>query len=201
MKLAKITSYLLHPLLMPTLALYVLFQADTFVRFSTTMEQRTMIYIMVFTNTFVLPLIVSFLLYKNRQIKSLEMETTNERILPLLMTFVFYVSTFFLLKNSGLSYLIYSSFLAATLTVFLVLLIYILLKWKISAHMAGIGGVIGAIIAFSIQLSANMVLALLLSILAAGILGYARMKLQAHSPSQVYSGFFIGLSTQLILVL
>ena len=106
-----------------------------------------------------------------------------------------------MMRLIGLSYLIYTSFLAATITVFLVFLIYLLLKWKVSAHMAGIGGVIGAIIAFSLKLSTNMILALILFVIAAGILGYARIKLKAHTPGQVYTGFFIGLSIQLILIL
>jgi membrane-associated phospholipid phosphatase len=200
-KISKWISYLLHPLLMPTVALYLLFQADTYIRFSTSVEMRNGLYVLVFLNTFILPLLVSVLLYRSRQIRSLEMHLVSERIFPFVMTLVFYIGTFVLLKRGGVSYMIYTSFLAATFSVFLILLIYLLLKWKISAHMAGIGGVVGAIMAFSMKLSVNMVFVLMLAILATGVLGYARLRLNAHQPSQVYAGFLIGFSTQLILLL
>lgn len=198
---SKTLSYLFHPLLMPTLAIYILFSADTYLKFSTTPEMRNAVYLMIFVSTFLFPVLISIFLYKSKQIKNLLMETTDERILPLLTTLIFYLTAFFLLKKTGISYMIYTSFLAATLTVFLVFLNYVLLKWKISAHMAGIGGVIGAIIAFSIKLSTNMVFTLMICILIAGLLGYARLRLQAHTPAQVYTGFGIGVITQLLLVL
>ena len=198
---SRIISYLFHPLLMPTIALYILFQADTFLKFSTTEYIRRAMCLMVFITTFIFPILVSLFLLKSKQIKSLQMETTNERVLPMLMTLIFYIGGFFMLKRAGISYLIYTSFLAATLTVFLVFINYVLLKWKISAHMAGIGGVIGAIIAFSIKLSANMVFMLMLFLLIAGFLGYARLRLKAHTPWQVYTGFAIGVASQLLLLL
>jgi hypothetical protein len=201
LKASKWISYLLHPLLMPTLALYVLFNADTYLRFSTTTDMRNGLYLLVFVNTFLLPLLASIVLYRTRQIRSLEMHSVNERIFPFIMTLIFYTGTFFLLKRVGLSYLIYTSFLAATFTVFLILLIYALLKWKISAHMAGIGGLVGAIMAFSMKLSVNMVFLLMVFIFIAGLLGYARIRMNAHRPSQVYAGFLIGFVTQLILLL
>ena len=105
------------------------------------------------------------------------------------------------MNEIAISYLIYASFLGATTSVFLVFLIYFLLNWKVSAHMAGMGGIIGAIIAFSIKLSVNMVLALMIFILIAGLVGFARLKLNAHTPGQIYTGFMIGLLTQLLLVL
>jgi membrane-associated phospholipid phosphatase len=38
-------------------------------------------------------------------------------------------------------------------------------------------------------------------IFIAGLLGYARIRMNAHRPSQVYAGFLIGFVTQLILLL
>jgi membrane-associated phospholipid phosphatase len=36
-------------------------------------------------------------------------------------------------------------------------------------------------------------------LLIAGLLGYARLKLEAHTPAQVYSGFAIGLISMFLL--
>lgn len=201
MLFSRIVSYIFHPLLMPSAALFILFQADSYFKFSTTAEFRNNLCMFVFVTTFVFPFIIGMILYRSKIIKSMEMDEVSERLLPFVLTLLFYIATLFMMHDIGLSYMIYASFLAATITVFLVFLIYWLLKWKISAHMAGLGGVVGAIIAFSYKLSSNMLFALIVFILISGMVGFARMQLNAHTPKQIYTGFLIGLVTQLLLIL
>jgi membrane-associated phospholipid phosphatase len=64
--------------------------------------------------------------------------------------------------------------------------------WKISTHTAAIGGVTGALLAFSLAFSYNPVWWLCIVIVIAGILGTARMILRQHSLSQVVAGFIVG---------
>jgi membrane-associated phospholipid phosphatase len=66
------------------------------------------------------------------------------------------------------------------------------LKWKISAHMVGIGGLCGAIATLVIHKPEPPFGLLYVCILIAGLVGYARLRLQAHTPAQVYSGFLLG---------
>jgi membrane-associated phospholipid phosphatase len=68
------------------------------------------------------------------------------------------------------------------------------LKWKISAHMAGIGGVIALIYQIHVMgLSAFDLLWLLcLSIVVAGALGSARLALRRHDILQVLAGVVLG---------
>ena len=68
------------------------------------------------------------------------------------------------------------------------------LKWKISAHMAGIGGVIALIYQIHVQgLSAFDLLWLLcLSIIIAGLLGSARLALKQHDIWQILAGAVVG---------
>jgi len=83
----------------------------------------------------------------------------------------------------------------------LVLTMLINLKWKISAHMVGIGGVIGAIIGLSMRLFVDYRLIIMILIIVAGLIGSSRMLLNAHSPAQIYFGFGVGISSQLLLFL
>ena len=67
------------------------------------------------------------------------------------------------------------------------------LKWKISSHMAAIGGLAGALVAFAQIFSFNPVWWLCLVILIAGFIGTSRMILRQHTLPQVLAGFFLGI--------
>jgi hypothetical protein len=68
------------------------------------------------------------------------------------------------------------------------------LKWKISAHMAGIGGIIALIYQIHVQgLSAFELLWMLcFAIIVAGFLGSARLALRRHDTWQVLAGAVVG---------
>ena len=74
-----------------------------------------------------------------------------------------------------------------------IICILVNLKWKLSEHMAGMGGIIGGLVSFSALFSYNPVVWLCLFILIAGILGSARIVLGHHTLGEVLSGFVVGL--------
>ena len=73
-------------------------------------------------------------------------------------------------------------------------------KWKISAHTIGIGGIAGATLGMMYRLQLDMNIFFMIIILLAGIVSYARLKLNAHTPSQVYTGFLLGFVVELVLM-
>lgn len=195
----QVISYLLHPLLIPSLGLLILFNTNTYLNFSIPSEYKQVIYLLVFLNTFCMPFLVSYIMLRRKYIKSLEMKSSGERKLPYLVTLIFYGFTLYLLREASIPHLIYLFLAGATAAVFFTLLIN--LKWKISAHMVGMGGLCGALIAFSLKLSVNILPFIFLFIFLSGLLGLARLKTGAHNPAQVYAGFLLGLITQLGVVL
>ena len=64
--------------------------------------------------------------------------------------------------------------------------------WKISTHTAAIGGIAGALVAFSEILGFNPVWWLCAILLIAGIFGSASMYLRQHTLPQVVAGFATG---------
>ena len=73
--------------------------------------------------------------------------------------------------------------------------------WKISMHMIGVGGMLGALIGVSLAAYVDTALYVILTALICGMVGFARLKLKAHTPAQVYAGFFAGFCLMLILFL
>lgn len=65
-------------------------------------------------------------------------------------------------------------------------------KWKISIHMIGIGGLTGVFIGLAINLSLNLTVMIGAFIALAGLVGFARLQLNAHKPSEIYAGYLIG---------
>ena len=76
--------------------------------------------------------------------------------------------------------------------------LFFALRIKSSLHMIGIGGIIGfvMIMSFEYQLNFNSLLASLF--LVAGLIGVARLSLNAHKPGEVYIGFLVGVLAQWI---
>ena len=79
--------------------------------------------------------------------------------------------------------------------------IIVTIRWKISIHMLGIGGVIGAIIGISQRFQFDHSFLLIVLFLFAGLIGYSRLKTKSHNFQQIYIGFIIGLVIEWICVL
>jgi hypothetical protein len=80
--------------------------------------------------------------------------------------------------------------LASALAVIVTLLITI--KWKVSAHLVGIGGIIGLILVLTVFYHINLFFYLVISLILAGWVAFARLSLDAHTPGQVYIGLAVG---------
>lgn len=144
----------------------------------------------IFLVTFLLPFLVAILLKSIGQIGSLEMYSREERKLPILITAFIYTTLFFMIARvNGFDRI--RIFILAT-TIALIVSGFITNYYKISIHMLGIGGIVGLIAYMSTYSLFNLIPMLALSVLFSGLVGVARLKLKAHTPAQVYSGFAFG---------
>lgn len=71
------------------------------------------------------------------------------------------------------------------------------MKFKISAHAVGIGGLIGSLMMVSYVLKYNAVPEIAILFLLAGVIATCRLYLEAHKPSQIYWGFALGFISQI----
>ncbi|MFC2128746.1 PAP2 family protein [Bacteroidota bacterium] len=195
--LAKWISILIHPLIMPTLGIIILLNSGVYVSFIP-WEIKKLIYLMVFLGTFLIPLcLIPFFLYQ-KIIGNIEMSERKERIIPLSITALFYFFTYFIFIKVQVYHLLQLFILGAAITILITL--FITIKWKISAHLIGIGGVSGGILAIGLKYNIDIQSIFMTSILVAGLLGYSRLKLKAHTPAQIYAGYFTGLVIMLLII-
>ena len=198
MKLTQLISILLHPIFMPLLALHLTLETLPYLVFSIS-QYLNYIYGIVIFCTIILPLLSIFFLMRRGRVSSLEMSNHKERSPPLFRTAIWMSLGFFMLD----SVLLYTPILKAEIlgAILIVLFAGIISRfWKISLHLLGIGGVVGVFIALQIM-HGDFLYLLLLFILLSGLLGVARIKQKAHNYAQVYAGFLVGLSVELITLL
>jgi len=198
MKLTQLISIILHPMFMPLLALHLTLLVLPSLAF-TLSHNLVLIYGILVFSTMILPLASIFWLMQKGKVSSLEMSNNKERPLPLFKTVIWMSFGYYLLQNL----LFYTPILKAELlgAIIIILIAAIVSKfWKISLHLLGIGGVVGVFIALQI-IHGDFLYLLLLFILLSGLLGVARIKQKAHNYAQVYAGFLVGLSVELITLL
>lgn len=191
-KLASIISYLFHPLLMATYGCLLVFFGlkDSIYAIFTPLNTKVIITLIVFSFTCLIPALNLLILYKLKYISSLKLETKEERVFPLMMTGICYLGLFYLMYDFNIWPAIKLFILGAGLCILLTALITI--KWQISAHLMGIGGLIGMLISMCYYLQMAILIPISVTIIIAGFIAFARLQLNAHKPSQVYVGFICG---------
>lgn len=158
--------------------------------------------VVMFACTILFPLITIYVMKSSKMITSVHMPTKEERRWPLLFGTFFFCLAYIIIsevteKFSGTDGLknIAMAGIATMMICTLVNLFY-----KLSIHMAGIGGVTGMVVAFAPQAEMNMTYIIMGMVLVAGLVGFARLKLSAHSSGQVAAGYAAGFISQFLLL-
>lgn len=189
-KFAMAVSVIFQPIFVPLYSLVLLFHADTYITYAVPPEVKQFIFIVTLINTIILPMALFYYFYRAKLIQSLHMHTAKERSLPFLSTLVFHLSTFYLFSKVPMPSLFSDLIIGAVLSVSTAFVIN--LKWKVSIHMLGIGGIVGTIIGLVLRYQVDAVQLVIALVILSGIVGYSRLKLNAHTPLQVYVGFTLG---------
>lgn len=189
-KLAQFLSIVLHPVLMPTYALVLIFRQSTYFSYSVSPEAKLALFSIIILNTLLLPVIISYILVKKKWIKSLEMQKREERLMPYITNLVLILLSSYMIFKLKLPRVFFLLTLGAAAAVAVAIIINI--KWKISIHMIGIGGLVGTFFGMSAFLLVDLRMMIIACLLIAGLLGVARITLGAHRPSQIYAGFLAG---------
>jgi len=197
-KLTQLISIVLHPIFMPLISFSITLLVIPSLSFTLSQNQQ-LIYGIIIFSSIILPLVSVFWLIRNGKVSSLEIKNHKERSLPLFKTVIWMSLGYYLLQNL----LFYTPVLKAELlgTIIIILVATIISKfWKISLHLLGIGGVVGVFIALQI-IYGDFLYLIIFFILLSGLLGVVRIKQKAHNNAQVYAGFLVGLSVELITIL
>lgn len=191
-KIAQFISVLFHPLLLPTYTFFYVMYINPYIVGGWASPQMKITIIQVFINSFMFPVLVMVLLKGLGFIDNLQLKTREERFVPFIATMIFYVWTYFVFRRSDLPEIFSDIILGATIAIVLAFLTTILYH-KISLHGIGMGLMFAFIINTVAMSSLNLLPFVFLIILLSGLVGTARLILQAHQPRELYVGFALGL--------
>lgn len=147
--------------------------------------------------TLVIPILLLVFMWKKGQIDSLHINDAKQRTTPYIYTLICYgFWAYFLRVTLQLPIFL---LLVAIGSMFALLAVTIINHWwKISAHLTGIGGLLGGICSFALSYSVLPFWLIIIVLLIALMLMYARLYLNAHTPMQVVCGFLLGLLSTFI---
>jgi len=188
-KTAQIISVLFHPVLLPTLGFLLMFNSGFYFSYLSWEAKRYVLMVVLFT-TGILPLLSTALLALKPKF-DISLSKVSDRLMVLLFTSAFYYLGFVLLDRIK-AYPVFKLVMIASVLVIIALLL-ISFKWKISSHMAALGGITGAVLALAFRTGINPVFSVLVLVLAAGLTGTSRLIVQKNSLAQVVAGYFLGL--------
>ena len=179
---------MLHPIVIPTIGVISYF---LLIPTSFGSNQKLSVLGLIFITTYIIPVLILIVFKKLKLIQSFKTESIKERktpILIMLVLFYFIGNTFNTITNlRDLGLLFYATSLG-------LILIYILFFFKIktSIHLLSLGVTTGFFMVLGLIYSQAFTVVVIISLMLSGLLASSRLYLKAHSPNEVYLGFFIG---------
>jgi hypothetical protein len=197
-KLAPIITYLFHPLIIPSLGLFLILNSGTYPSLLDPAAKRAILMVMVL-GTLVFPLMMLPILYYRHLVSSYKDATREERLVPQIIILVLYIITFVYFQKLPLNRVIHAYVLSTA--VLLLLLILLNLRFHLCTHSAAQGGLTGLIIALIFLYQTPLLLILMLSLLAGGLTGSSRLALGTNRWWEVLAGYLLGFCVVLFSML
>ncbi len=188
---ARTLSLLFNPLLVPTYGMLLVFTA-TAMRYVNA-EAKWLTVLVTLALTGMVPLLVIFVLYKMGMVKNPGLNNRRERVIPYAAAFVAYCGCACYLYMVNAPDWIWLFIVGGGFALLAVAIVNI--RWKISAHAAAMGGLVGLGFFILMYRLAMMdftpwVFAL---VIVAGMVCTSRLILRRHTQWQVAAGFLVGL--------
>ena len=185
---SKILSILFHPFLMQTYGITIALICTFLALYP--LRVKLLIWGATFLSTAVLPGLFIYLLIRNGVASDLELTKRKERVLPYVIFFTSVLLCLYFLYRMMMPFWLIALLRGVCIALFIALCINFF--WKISAHMIGIGGLLGGLMGIAHVHLINPYSAFMAVWLIACLVGMSRIFLKRHTPMQVYAGFSLG---------
>lgn len=197
--IATFISWVLVPLFMPVYGVLLIFNLSIF-QF-TPLAAKWLLTGIVFGFNVIVPMILILLLKRMGMVTDIGLNKREERPIPYIITFVCMGGTAAFFGYKGAPLWVAMFFAGGALASVINLIINT--KWKVSAHSAGIAGIVALLVRILTQEyhSPKTMVWLIVWVLLAGLLGSTRVWQRRHTLAQVLAGYAIGFSTVYFLTM
>ncbi|MBD5203604.1 MAG: phosphatase PAP2 family protein [Bacteroidales bacterium] len=197
--LSTLLSWIFVPLLMPVYGMILLF--DLSILSYAPSASKWMFTLVVFFINCVIPMILILLLKKMGVVQDYGLNGRRERLVPYIITALCMGTTAWYMSVKGAPLWIAMFFAGGGLAA--VINTVINFRWKISAHAAGIAGVVAMMVRVAhigFRPDGAAFAWLIIWIMLAGLLGAARVWLGRHTVWQVMGGYAVGFLSVYLLI-
>jgi len=196
---ANVLSWLFMPLLMPAYGVLIAFSLSilAFTPFSV----KTVFFLVTLAFTLVVPMLLVLLLKRVGLVHDVGLNGREERLIPYIISMVSIAGTGAFMWYKGAPMWLVMFFAGGAVAALVNMLVN--LRWKISAHAAGIAGVVALLIRIIRDgfPQEEAFVWLLVAIGLSGLLGTARVWLGRHTVWQVIAGYAVGFTSVFLLTL
>jgi hypothetical protein len=198
---SEVIAYVSHPLFIPLIV--TVFVANALPEYFVTFKHNSIrlpydrLFIRVLSISVFFPLLTVLLARAVGFVESLHMSTKKDRIIPYVANTIYYFWAYYAFKREGVTPPFFNAFFLGTF-IAVILSMVSNTYFKISMHAVGWGGVLGFLLMLMFGMHMNISQPLMVAFLIAGIVATSRLILRAHTPGEIYAGFFAGILSQLI---
>ena len=194
---SRVISSIISPFYLPVFGMIVLFMFTYLGMLDTWIKLRVLFIVYIFTVA--IPTYLIRLYHYYHGWTPIQIGSKERRMVPYVIAIVCYFICYYILNLLHMPHFIGTVIVAAL--VLQVVCALVNLRWKVSTHSAAIGGVIGALIAFSFLFTFNPTWWLFFLFFMAGLVGTSRMILRQHTLIEVSMGFLIGIVVAFLAVM
>lgn len=192
-------SWILVPLLMPVFGLLLAFNESILAY--TPVQSKWVFTIITAIINIAIPALLIYLLKRLGLVDDIGLNGRKERLIPYIITVLCMGATAWFMASKMAPMWLVMFFVGGACAGVINLIVNF--RWKISAHAAGIAGVVALLIRiiYNGMPQPGITLWLVITIIAAGLLGSARVWLGRHTPAQVLAGYAVGFCSVFFLTM
>lgn len=193
--LAKIISYVFHPLFIPVYVTYFILEVRSYQFAGLDEWTRLRLLLKVIVSCTFLPLVTVLLLRALNFIQSIFLKTQKDRIIPYVICMIYYFWNWYTNKNL----LAANDIVSISMAVFNASVFGFLanISMKVSMHAISVGVMTTFVALLALNDSVNLSLYLCIAVLISGAVCTSRLIVSDHTQKEIYYGFFIGIFCQL----
>ena len=197
--IAKIISYIFHPLFIPVYLCWVVVATQSYLFASFSRWEKT-IFVLRFGVMYIMFPLVSVLLMRALGfISSFQLKTQKDRIIPYVVCMIYYWWMWYVLHNQPE---LPSVFVTLSFAIFLASIGGLManINMKVSMHAMAAGVMMAFVMLLGFSQDINFGIYISLTIFVTGAICTARFIDGDHTPREIYGGLFIGILSLLLAI-
>ncbi|MBS1575685.1 MAG: hypothetical protein JST09_10320 [Bacteroidetes bacterium] len=193
--LAKIISYIFHPLFIPVYLIWFYVKSQPHLFSGFTPQERNFLIIRFGVMYTFFPLFTILLLKALKFVKSVYLQTQQERVIPYIICMVYYWWMWYVLHNQpefagDIVKLALAIFIASILGLMANIIM------KVSMHAMSVGVAATFLIMMGFSQDVNFSVYISIGLLITGLVCTSRLIVSDHTSQEIYMGLFIGIISQ-----